>query len=211
MEITTLDALFEHELKDIYDAEKRLTKALPKMAKKAETEELRGLFEEHLQVTNQQIQRLEQIFELIEVKPKAKTCAGMKGLVEEGEEIMGAEMEGDLRDLAIAGAARKVETYEITAYRSLQAMAELLGDQEVQDLIDEALREEEEAEQRLTAICDQLLQNASGEEEDEDEESIDEEDDEDLTMEDEEEEEEINEDEAVPAGPRNPGKQPGRK
>ena len=77
MEITTLDALFEHELKDIYDAEKRLTKALPKMAKKAETEELRGLFEEHLQVTNQQIERLEQIFELIEVKPKAKTCAGM--------------------------------------------------------------------------------------------------------------------------------------
>ena len=210
MEITTLDALFEHELKDIYDAEKRLTKALPRMAKKAGTEELRGLFEEHLQVTNQQIQRLEQIFELIEIKPKAKTCAGMKGLVEEGEEILSAEMEGDLKDLAIAGAARKVENYEITAYRNLQAMAELLGDQEVQDLIDETLREEEEAEQRLTAICDQLLQSASGEEEDE-EESIDEEDDEELAMDDEDEDEEVTEDEPVPAGPRTPGKQPGRK
>lgn len=209
MEITTLDALFEHELKDIYDAEKRLTKALPKMAKKAGTEELRGLFEEHLQVTNQQIQRLEQIFELMEIRPKAKTCAGMKGLVEEGEEILSAEMEGDLNDLAIAGAARKVENYEITAYRNLQAMAELLGDQEVQDLIDETLREEEEAEQRLTAICDQLLQSASGEEEDE-EESIDEEDDEELAMDD-EDEEEVTEDEPVPAGPRTPGKQPGRK
>lgn len=169
------------------------------------------MFEEHLQVTNQQIQRLEQIFEMIEVKPKAKTCAGMKGLIEEGEEIMGAGMEGDLNDLAMAGAARKVENYEINAYRSLQAMAELVADQEVQDLIDETLREEEEAEQRLTAICDQLLQNASGEDEEEDEEMIDEEeDDEDLLMED-EEEEEVNEDDTVPAGPRTPGKQPGRK
>jgi ferritin-like metal-binding protein YciE len=209
MEITTLDALFEHELKDIYDAEKRLTKALPKMAKGTEDEELRSLFEEHLQVTNQQIQRLEQIFELLEIKPKAKSCAGMKGLIEEGEEILGEKIEGDLGALAIAGAARKVENYEITAYRSLQSMAELIGDQEVQDLIDETLREEEDAEQRLSAICDQLLQNTAGEDEEEDEEMIDDDDDDDMLMED--EEEEVTADEPVPASPRQPAHQPAKK
>lgn len=199
MEISTLDALFEHELKDIYDAERRLTKALPKMAKAATSEELRSAFEEHLQVTNQQVQRLEQIFQLMELKPKAKTCAGMKGLIEEGEEIMGAEAEGDLGDIAIAGAARKVENYEITAYRALQSMAEVLGDQEVQDLLDETLREEEEADQKLAAICDNLLQSAASEEIDDEEEDADEED-LDATEEDELDVDEEEEAEPAPVG-----------
>lgn len=204
MEISTLDALFEHELKDIYDAEKRLTKALPKMAKAANSEELRSAFEEHLQVTNQQVQRLEQIFQLMELKPKAKTCAGMKGLIEEGEEIMGAEAEGDLADIAIAGAARKVENYEITAYRALQSMAEVLGDQEVQDLLDETLREEEEADQKLAAICDNLLQSAASEDVDDEDEEDEDEEDLDAT---EEDEIDVEEEEAEPApvgGPKAP-------
>jgi ferritin-like metal-binding protein YciE len=170
MKMDTVDAWSEQELRDMYDAEKRLTKALPKAAKAANSEELKTAFQEHLEVTKNQVTRLEEVFRLCDLKPRAKQCAGMVGILEEAEEIIGSDGEEPITDLALAAAARKVENYEITAYKTLQMLAENMGNQQVQDLIQESLSEEEETDQQLADLCTQLLESASQGSEAEDEE-----------------------------------------
>jgi ferritin-like metal-binding protein YciE len=176
MKMDSVDAWFEQELRDMYDAEKRLTKALPKAAKAANSEELKTAFQEHLEVTKNQVTRLEEVFRLCDLKPRAKQCAGMVGILEEAEEIIGSDGEEPITDLALAAAARKVENYEITAYKTLQMLAENMGNQEVQDLIQESLTEEEETDQQLAELCTQLLESAAqgpeAEDSEEDEEMV---------------------------------------
>src|ERR1700730_5049145 len=158
MKIETLSTLLNEELKDIYDAEKRLVKALPKMAKAASAPDLRRAFEEHLAVTKKHVERLEQVFELLGVPAKAKTCAGMKGLIEEGEETMKEDAADQLMDAALIGAAQRVEHYEMAAYGTARALAEHLGNQEAADLLQETLEEEKEADEKLTEIAVQILE-----------------------------------------------------
>jgi ferritin-like metal-binding protein YciE len=157
MKVDTLDQLLLEELRDIYDAEKQLVKALPKMAKAVSSEELRETINEHLQVTKGQVERLEQVFEKLGTKAKGKTCAGMKGLIEEGEEAVGQSGSKELKDAAIIGAAQRVEHYEIAAYGTARTFAERLGNEEVAELLQETLTEEEEADERLTEISECLL------------------------------------------------------
>ena len=158
MKIDSLETLLQEELKDLYDAEKRLTKALPKMAKKARNEELREALQEHLEVTRGQVSRLEQIFDMMGMKAKGKTCAGMKGIIEEGEDTMSEDAAPVLKDAAIIGAAQRVEHYEISAYGTARAFAERLGNNEAAELLQQTLDEEKEADVKLTDISERLLQ-----------------------------------------------------
>jgi ferritin-like metal-binding protein YciE len=174
MKISNLEQLLQEELKDLYDAEKQLVKALPKMAKAASSSELQEALNEHLEVTKGQVQRLEQIFSELEMKPKGKSCAGMKGLIEEGQEVMGEDATDELMDAALIGAAQRVEHYEIAAYGTARTIAERLGREEVAELLQETLTEEKETDEKLTQISEQLLQGipeASESEEGEEEES----------------------------------------
>jgi len=163
MKINSLETLLQEELKDIYDAEKQLTKALPKMSKAASSEELRTAFQEHLEVTRNQVARLEQIFGLLGQKAKGKACAGMRGLIEEGQEVMEQDAEEMFLDAALIGAAQRVEHYEIAAYGTVRRMAEMLGNQEVADLLQQTLTEEKETDDRLTEIAKTLLEGHSTE------------------------------------------------
>jgi ferritin-like metal-binding protein YciE len=163
MKIDSLTKLLEEEIKDIYDVEKRLVRAIPKMAKAASSDELRNALTEHLEVTKNQVGRVEQIFEHLGVSPKAKTCAGMKGILDEGEETLQMDTEETLLDVAIIGAAQRVEHYEMAAYASVRLMAEQLGNQEIVDLLQETWDEEHEADERLSEICEQILSGMEGE------------------------------------------------
>lgn len=167
MKIDTCNALLEEELKDIYDAEKRLVKALPKMAKGASSDELRSAIEEHLEVTKGQVQRLEQVFENLGMSAKAKPCAGMKGLIEEGEEVLQQEAEDTLKDAAIIGAAQRVEHYEMAAYGTARTLAEYLGNDEAAALLQETLDEEKEADEKLSEISMRLLETMNGDQSEE--------------------------------------------
>jgi ferritin-like metal-binding protein YciE len=168
--IDSLDTLLEEELKDTYDAEKQLTKALPKLAKKATAEELKAAFEQHLRQTEQHIERLEQVFESLELPVKGKKCDGMKNLIKEGENMI-AEAEDDAtRDAVMIAAAQKVEHYEIAAYGTMRTWASLLGHDDVARLLEETLEEEKETDQNLTQIAESFVNQASAEEGDEEEE-----------------------------------------
>jgi len=158
VKIDTLNTLLEEELQDIYDAEKRLVKALPKMAKAAASDELRSAIEEHLEVTKGQVERLEQVFEGLGMTAKGKTCAGMKGLIEEGEEVLAKDGVEALKDAAIIGAAQRVEHYEMAAYGTARTLAEHLGNDEAASLLEETLNEEKEADEKLTEISLRLLE-----------------------------------------------------
>ena len=151
-----LKELYVDELKDIYSAENQLVKALPKMAKAAASEELRAGFEEHLQQTKGHVQRLEQIFEMLDESPKGKKCKGMEGLIEEGSEIMEEDFEDALLDAALIGAAQRVEHYEIAAYGTVRAFAEELGESEHASLLAETLEEEKETDEKLTELAKQI-------------------------------------------------------
>jgi ferritin-like metal-binding protein YciE len=170
MKIDSLTKLLEEDIKDIYDFEKRLVRAIPKMAKACSSDELRTALTEHLEATKNQVGRIEQVFEHLGVAPKAKTCAGMKGILDEGEETMQMDAEGSLLDVAIIGAAQRVEHYEMAAYASVRAMAEQLGNQEIVDLLQENWDEEHDADERLSEICEQILSSAEGGGEEEEEE-----------------------------------------
>lgn len=150
----TLDDLFLHNLKDIYNAEKQLTKALPKMAKGATSENLRMAIQEHLQETQGQVERLEQVFQILNVGARGIKCAAMEGLVEEGAEVLEDDMEDQVRDAAIIAAANKVEHYEIASYGTLVAFARLLGHTEVEQLLQATLDEEKAADQKLTELAE---------------------------------------------------------
>jgi ferritin-like metal-binding protein YciE len=170
--IDSLTELLVDQLKDIYDAEKRLTKAIPKLAKKSTNDDLRAALEEHLQETQQQITRLEEAFEHLGETAKAKPCAGMRGIIEEGEEHVGEDYEDDdLRDAVIIGSAQRVEHYEIAAYGTAIAHAKLLGHDEVVQLLVESMNEEKAADEKLTEIAEGVvnIEAASGDEEEDSE------------------------------------------
>jgi ferritin-like metal-binding protein YciE len=166
MTITSVDQLFVNELKDIYDAEKRLIRALPKLAKAAESEQLREALTGHLDETREQVSRLEQIFTLLDVKAQGKPCAGMKGLIEEGEEVAGQQAQEPFGDIGIIGAARRVEHYEMAGYLSLIELSKHLEQQEIQGLLEETLEEEQEADRKLADLAEAMLEEGaqSGEE-----------------------------------------------
>jgi ferritin-like metal-binding protein YciE len=166
MSITNLEDLFLHELKDVFDAEKQLLKALPKMAKAATSEELQTAFEEHAEVTEEQVGRLEQVFELLGKPARGKKCVGMQGLIEEGKELISEEDPGAPLDAALICAAQKSEHYEIAAYGSLVTYAKLLEMNKAVKLLEATLAEEKETDQQLTTIASEL--NLLAEEESED-------------------------------------------
>jgi ferritin-like metal-binding protein YciE len=153
MKMKTLEDLFVHELKDLYSAEKQILKALPKMAKAATNEELRTAFETHLEETEVQVQRLEKLFEDLEIAPRAPKCKAMEGLIEEGKEILEEEMEDDVRDAALICAAQRVEHYEIAGYGCARTFAEQLGHSEAASILQQTLDEEGATDQKLTQIA----------------------------------------------------------
>ena len=156
--IDSLRTLLVEQLKDIYDAEKRLTKAIPKLIKKSTSDELKTALQHHLDETEEQVGRLEQAFEQLDIAAKARTCAGMKGLIEEGDEHAGDDYDDDgLRDAAIIGAAQRVEHYEIAAYGTAIAHARLLELDDVVSLLTETIDEEKAADKKLTAIAESVV------------------------------------------------------
>ena len=159
--------LYIDELKDLYNAENQLVKALPKMAKASSSDELREGFEEHLEQTKGHVQRLGQIFEMLGESPKGKKCAGMEGLVEEGSEVMKEDFEGSVMDAALIGAAQRVEHYEIAAYGTVRALAETLGENEHVSLLEATLNEEKETDEKLTELAGEINQEALSEQDQE--------------------------------------------
>jgi ferritin-like metal-binding protein YciE len=166
----SLESVLVDELKDLFNAENQLVKALPKLAKGASTPELKELFTEHLEETKGQVERLKQIFELLGQKPTGKVCKGMQGLVEEGKEQLESDEEGAAKDVCIAGAALRVEHYEIAGYTAAIAIAGALGQDEIVELLTENLNEEEEAGRKVQEQMEPLLEEASGEGEEDEEE-----------------------------------------
>jgi ferritin-like metal-binding protein YciE len=152
----SLRELYIDELRDLYNAETQLTKALPKMAKASSNNELRQAFEEHLRQTSEHVSRLEQIFDNLEEKPTGKKCLGMEGLVKEGAETMREEYEEAVMDAAIIGAAQRVEHYEIAGYGTVRDIANLLGEHEHVSLLEQTLEEEKETDQKLTQLAEQI-------------------------------------------------------
>ena len=156
MSLENLEDLFEHELKDILDAERQILKALPKMVKAAESEELKAALEEHRGVTEEQVGRLETIFKSLDKAARGKHCKGMEGLLTEGAELIEEEETGAPLDAAMICAAQKVEHYEIAAYGSLIAYAKLLDMSDAVELLEATLAEEKEADETLTSIASEL-------------------------------------------------------
>jgi ferritin-like metal-binding protein YciE len=153
-EETMLKELFVDELKDIYWAEKHLTKALPKMKKAATSGELANAFEQHLMATQGHVQRAEQVFEMLDMAARAKKCEAMEGLVKEAEQIMDELPKGTMvRDAGLIISAQKVEHYEIAAYGSLVQLAKTMGHNDIADLLQQTLDEEKEADQLLTELA----------------------------------------------------------
>jgi ferritin-like metal-binding protein YciE len=158
LKLNTLQEVLIDHLRDLYDAEKNLVRALPKMAKAADSEDLADAFRDHLEQTKHHVERLEQVFEQLGEKPRAKACKAIRGLIEEGSEAMSDE--GAMSDLAIIAAAQKVEHYEISAYGTARAWAEKLGNQEAARLLGETLEEEKAADSKLTEISGSVLEPA---------------------------------------------------
>lgn len=154
MAVKTIEELFIHELSDVYSAEKQMTKALPRLAKAAESEELSAAFEAHLEETQGQIERIDQVVELLGIKLKRIKCAAMEGLVEEGKEVIEQIDPGPLRDAALIGGAQKVEHYEIASYGTLCALAKQLGYKDAIPLLQETLDEEKATDEKLTMLAE---------------------------------------------------------
>jgi ferritin-like metal-binding protein YciE len=152
MAATSLNELFVEELRDMYDGENRLTKALPKMAKAAEHPELQAAFTSHLKETQRQVKRLEQVFRAVGETPRGKKCDGIIGIVEEGKHAM-EELDGAVLDAALIAGAQKVEHYEIASYGTLAYFADLLGNDEAKNLLGETLDEEKAADKKLNDIA----------------------------------------------------------
>jgi ferritin-like metal-binding protein YciE len=152
MSLDSLQSLFQDELKDVYHAEKQLLQALPRLAKAATTPELQNAFSNHLKETENHVARLEQSFKDLGMPIRGKVCKGMRGLVEEGKELMEEGEKGPVLDAALIGAAQRVEHYEIAAYGCLRTYAQLLGHRGAVKLLEQTLAEEEAADQKLTAI-----------------------------------------------------------
>jgi ferritin-like metal-binding protein YciE len=157
-----LKDLFIDELKDLYDAETRITKALPKMIQATNSEELSAALDEHLNLTQEHIQRLERVFEMVDESPARKTCKAIVGILDEGEELLKEDHTSPLRDAAIICAAQKVEHYEMATYGCLRTWADQLGEKQARSLLQQTLDEEGEADHTLTDIAMSLNQEAIG-------------------------------------------------
>jgi ferritin-like metal-binding protein YciE len=154
---SNLRQLLTDEVRDLYHAEKQLIKALPKMAKAATSDELRQAFESHLEETERQVERLENVFEALGEPVKAKRCPGMEGIVEEGSELMGDDFDGAVLDAGLIAGAQRVEHYEIAAYGSIMAWAKTLGLDEVITLLEPTLEEEKAADEKLSMIAERSI------------------------------------------------------
>ncbi len=154
MEMESLRDLFVDQLKDIYSAETQITKALPKMAKKASSTELQNAFRMHLDQTQNQIKRLDEIFSSLGKNPKGKKCKGMEGLIEEGQEMMSEDADPNVMDAGLIAAAQRVEHYEISAYGTARAYARRLGDEKAASLLDQTLREESQTDEKLNQLAE---------------------------------------------------------
>jgi ferritin-like metal-binding protein YciE len=157
VERNPLEELLQDELKDLYSAENQLVKALPKMAKAADSPELKRAFERHLEETKRQVERLNQIGESLEFRLSGKKCKGMEGLIEEGKEIMEEDLDPNAIDAGLIGAAQKVEHYEIAAYGTARTHASLLGYNKIARLLQQTLDEEGAADKKLTALAESII------------------------------------------------------
>lgn len=156
-DMNPLDELLQDELKDLYNAETQIIKALPKMAKAASSPELRRAFERHLEETRRQVERLDQIGDELEMKMTGKKCKGMEGLIAEGRELMEEDLEEDALDAGLIGAAQKVEHYEIAAYGTARTHAEMLGYRRVAKLLQQTLNEEGATDKKLTQLAESVV------------------------------------------------------
>jgi ferritin-like metal-binding protein YciE len=157
MEMQSLQDLFVDQLKDLYNAENQIIKALPKMIKKASASELKDAFQMHLDQTRHHVERLEQVFESAGEKAKGKTCKAMKGIIEEGAETMDEDATPEVMDAALIAAAQRVEHYEIAGYGTVRAYAKLLGNDEAARLLQETLQEEGDTDHKLTQLADTMI------------------------------------------------------
>ena len=157
MKLDSLETLYIEELRDLYNAENQLLKALPKMAKGAASPELKLAIEDHLEQTKEHVERLDEIFEKLDKKPTGKTCKAMKGLIEEGSEILEDEGEDSVLDAGIIAAAQKVEHYEIASYGTVRAFADMLGEEDAAELLQQTLDEEGETDKRLTELAEEIV------------------------------------------------------
>ena len=157
MKLDTLQQLYTDELRDLYNAENQLLKALPKMATAASSEELKDAFEKHLEQTKGHVERLEEVFQELGEKPKGKTCRAMKGLIEEGSEILKQGGDESVIDAGIIVAAQKVEHYEIAGYGSVRTFAHLLGQNEAAELLQSTLDEESETNEVLNRLAESII------------------------------------------------------
>ena len=159
----SLEDLLQDELKDIYDAEKQLIKALPKLMKKSTNEQLKEALNAHLQETEQHAERLEQIFEQLGMPVRGKKCEGMQHLIAEGSDMIAGCDDDDTRDAVIIAAAQKCEHYEIASYGTIRVWANLLGKADAGSILEETLNEEKEADQKLTGIAESFVNEAAAE------------------------------------------------
>lgn len=157
MALETLEDLYVEELKDLYNAENQLLKALPQMAKAATAPELQSAFEEHLEQTRGQVQRLEQIFEKMGESPKGKACKAMEGLVAEGKELIEEGKDSPVLDAGLIGAAQRVEHYEIAGYGTARTFAKLLGHSDAAALLQQTLEEESQTDEKLTQLAERVI------------------------------------------------------
>ena len=157
MKLDSLKKLYLEELRDLYSAETQLVKALPKMVKGASSAELKQAFENHLEQTKEHVERLNEIFDRLDEKPTGKTCQAMKGLIEEGSEMLEEEGEKSVIDAGLIGAAQRVEHYEIASYGTVRTFANLLGEEEAADLLQETLDEEGETDKELSALAEGIV------------------------------------------------------
>ena len=157
MRLNSLRDLYITELKDLYDAENRIIKALPKMAEACGSQELRSAFDHHLQQTRHQVERLDEIFEKLDESPKGEKCKGIIGIIDEGEDLMDEDAPPAVRDAALIGAAQRVEHYEIAAYGTCRTYARRLGYADHARLLNETLQEEGEADKKLTTLAESYI------------------------------------------------------
>jgi ferritin-like metal-binding protein YciE len=161
MSLDSLEKLFVEELKDVYNAEKQILRALPRMAKAASAPELQQAFTKHLKETEGQVQRLERVFQELGQSARGKTCKGMQGLLEEGKEVLEKEGEPAVIDAALIASAQRVEHYEIAAYGCLRTYAQLLGYSQAEQLLQQTLKEEEATDKKLTDLGESGINEAA--------------------------------------------------
>ena len=157
MQLENLEDLLKEDLKDVLNAENQIVKALPKMIKKASNEELKSAFEMHLEQSRGHIERVEQVMEDLGMPARGKTCKAMKGIIEEGQEVMSEDAEDDVMDAALIAAAQKVEHYEIATYGTLCTYAELLGLRNAKKLLGQNLAEDKKTDEMLTELAERLI------------------------------------------------------